>query len=74
MLVRLVLGDARHDGQPRFALLIQGVDIVALEEDSHFGEEQAAGVTDGVRGVLGKTGDLFDDDKAKAPGFIITAF
>ena len=67
-LAQFVLGDAGHDGQAQLAVLVQGVDVVILEEHPDPGVQQFTGVLDGVQSVTGKTGDLLGDDEVKESG------
>ena len=62
-LAKLVLGDGGHDGKTKLGVLVQGVDVVVLEEHGNTCAEKIAGVLDGVQGVTGKTGDLLSDDQ-----------
>ena len=68
---QLILGDTGHDGQPQLAVLVEGVDVVVLEEHPHPGVEQFPRVEDGVQGVPGETGDLLGDDKVKESGLAV---
>lgn len=53
-LAQLVLGNGRHDGQPQFGVLIEGVDIVVLEEHAHAVAKELPRELDGVQRVTGK--------------------
>ena len=64
-LAQLVLGNGRHDGQPQLGVLIEGVDIVVLEEHAHAVAKELPRELDGVQRVTGKTGDLLGDDQIK---------
>ena len=64
-LAQLVLGNGRHDGQPQLGVLIEGVDIVVLEEHAHAVAKELPRELDGVQRVAGKTGDLLGDDQIK---------
>ena len=64
-LAQLVLGNGRHDGQPQFGVLIEGVDIVVLEEHAHAVAKELPRELDRVQRVTGKTGDLLGDDQIK---------
>ena len=66
-LAQLILSDAGHDGQPQLRVLVEGVDVVVLEEHAHPGGQQLPGVLDGVQGVSGKAGDLLGDDQVEQP-------
>lgn len=57
-LSQFILHNAGHDGQPQFAVLIQGVDIVALEEYAHTGRQKFLDVLDGIQHITGKPGNL----------------
>ena len=64
-LAQLVLGNGRHDGQPQLGVLIEGVDIVVLEEHAHAVAKELPRELDRVQRVAGKTGDLLGDDQIK---------
>ena len=53
-LAQLVLGNGRHDGQPQFGVLIEGVDVVILEEHAYAVTEELSRELDGVQRVTGK--------------------
>ncbi len=67
-LAQLVLGDAGHNGQPEFGILVKGVDIVVLEKHAHSGVQQLPGILDGVQCVAGKAGDLLRDNEIEFAG------
>ena len=62
-LAQLVLGNGGHDGQPQLRVLIEGVDIVVLEEYAHAVTEKLPRELNGVQRVAGKAGDLLGDDQ-----------
>ena len=64
-LPQLVLGNGGHNGEPQLRVLVQGVDVVVLEEDSHAVAQQLPGVADGVQGVSGEAGDLLRNDQVE---------
>jgi len=53
-LAQLVLGNGGHNGQPQFGVLIEGVDIVVLEEHAHAVAKELPRELDGVQRVAGK--------------------
>ena len=57
-----------HDGQAQLRVLVQGVDVVVLEEHPHTGVQQLPGVLNGVQRVAGEPGDLLGDDEVEQPG------
>ena len=64
-LAQLVLGNGRHDGQPQLGVLVEGVDVVVLEEHAHAVAKELPRELDRVQRVTGKTGDLLGDDQIK---------
>ena len=68
-LSHLILGHARHNGQPELAVRVHGVDVVVLEQHSHVVLQQLLGVLYAVQGGAGKPGDLLGDDEIEPSGF-----
>ena len=66
-LAQFILGDSGHDSQPQLAVLVEGVDVVVLEEYPYPSTEQLPGVEDGVQGVSGEASDLLGDDEVEQP-------
>ena len=62
-LSQFILGDGGHDGQAKFGIFIQGVDIVVLEENTHTVTQQLAGILDGIQGITGKAGNFLGNHK-----------
>ena len=62
-LAQLVLRDGGHDGEAKLRILVQRVDVVILEKDSHAIVQELPCVLDRVERVSGKTGDLLRDDQ-----------
>ena len=50
------------DGDKEFALRIDRVDVLFLEDDRDAHAAQLAGITQGVHGVAGEAGDGFGED------------
>ncbi len=65
---QLVLGDGGHDGKPQLRILVQGVDIVILEEYANPAGQQLAGELNGIQSVSGEAGDFLCNHKVKFPG------
>ena len=62
-LAKFILGDGGHDREPQLRVLVQGVDVVVLEEYADAVIQQFACVLDGVQRVSGKAGNLLCDDQ-----------
>lgn len=58
-LLQFVLGNGGHNGQAKFRIFVQDVDVVVLEEYPNPIAEQLPGKLDGIQGVPGKPGNLF---------------
>ena len=67
-LSQLVLGDGGHDGKAQFRVLVQGVDIVVLEEYANPAGQQLTGELDGIQSVSGEAGDFLCNHKVKFSG------
>ena len=70
-LAEFILCDGGHDGQTKFGVLVEGVDIIVLEKDTDSRIQQLSGILDRVQRIASKTGDFLCDNKIKFTGFCI---
>ena len=73
-LAQFVLRNGGHDGKPKFRVLVQGFDVVILEEYRNTNIQQVTGVLDGIQCVADETGYFFGEDQVEFAGFGIVNY
>ena len=70
-LAKLVLCNRGHDREAKLRILIEGIDVIVLEEyaDAHI--QKLSCVLQRVESVTGKSGDLLGDDEVEHSFFCI---